>query len=102
MKENTPMFLSSRENNSFDSNGPKNIFRVTKVIYHITIVTQIIFKGFGAIQDMEKHRKVKIRKALKEMGKQALEKGWNGKMPSQMERDKIAREFLEKKGYSLE
>lgn len=45
-------------------------------------------------------RKTKLRKLLREIGQNALAKGWNGEMPSKEEREKILREYLAERGLS--
>ena len=44
-------------------------------------------------------RRLRARKVLKEIGKKAMEKGWNGEMLSKEERNKLADEFLKEKGF---
>jgi len=39
-----------------------------------------------------------IRKASIELGKKARARGWDGSMPTREERDKAAKQFMEKKG----
>lgn len=48
------------------------------------------------------YRRLKIRKVLKEVAKKALERGWNGEMPTRKERDNWAKEFLKEKGFSID
>ena len=48
------------------------------------------------------YRKLKISRLLKDAGQKALERGWNSEIPSKEERGRIAKEFLEKKGLSMD
>jgi Arc/MetJ-type ribon-helix-helix transcriptional regulator len=47
-------------------------------------------------------RKLKLRELVKKARATAVANGWTGKMPTQKQRDKIAREYLAEKGISLE
>ena len=44
-------------------------------------------------------RRLRARKVLKEIGKTAMERGWDGEMPTKEEREEITKEFLKEKGF---
>jgi Arc/MetJ-type ribon-helix-helix transcriptional regulator len=46
------------------------------------------------------YRRLKARNALKEIGENALKKGWKGDLLTKKEKDKIAKEFFNKKNIS--
>ncbi len=46
-------------------------------------------------------RVLKMRRLAKEIRENAIKKGWNGKMPTQKERDRIAEDFFKEKGFSI-
>ena len=41
------------------------------------------------------YKRLKLRVDLRKIADSAVAKGWNGRMPSRKQRDKIAEEFLE-------
>jgi len=43
------------------------------------------------------YRRMMIRRMLKSAAKNAIRKGWNGKMPSKAKMDKITKEFIKSK-----
>ena len=45
------------------------------------------------------YRRLKLGNDLRKIGKNAVAKGWNGRMPTGKQRDKIAEEFLKEKGF---
>ncbi|MFH1256876.1 MAG: ribbon-helix-helix domain-containing protein [Candidatus Diapherotrites archaeon] len=47
-------------------------------------------------------RRSKVRKMLREIRDNALKNGWNGELLTREERDKMAKEFMKKKGFSLD
>ncbi len=46
--------------------------------------------------------RAQIRKDLKKLAKLGLERGWDGEMPTQEQRDKALKEFIKEKGFSVE
>ncbi len=44
-------------------------------------------------------RRLRARKVLKEIGKTAMKRGWNGEMPTKEEREKLTKKFLKEKGF---
>lgn len=72
----------------------------------------VIVKGIKAEQTLVQERlpseeelerrKIKIRKLLSEVRKKAIENGWTGEIPTREERDKIAEDFLKRKGFSFD
>ncbi|MBI5884675.1 hypothetical protein HZB89_01105 [archaeon] len=48
------------------------------------------------------YRKLKIRRVLKEVAKKAVERGWNGELPTKEQRDEWAKEALKKDGFLVD
>ena len=46
--------------------------------------------------------KMRLKEGARKLAKIAVEKGWDGRMPTKAERDKIAMDFLKEKGFNLE
>jgi Arc/MetJ-type ribon-helix-helix transcriptional regulator len=45
--------------------------------------------------------RAKVRAAFKRLAKKAIQRGWDGKMPTPEERDRIAEEYVRKNGIKL-
>lgn len=46
------------------------------------------------------YKRLKLRHDLRKIGENALAKGWNGRMPTKKQRDRIAEEYLAERGLS--
>ncbi len=60
---------------------------------------EAIRKSISEIRERAAYRK-KVRDVFREFGKKALERGWNGELPTREQRIKIADEYMKEMGWS--